>query len=115
MSKSVVVIGTRGYPSYYGGFETAVRRLAPFLADAGWDVNVYCRAGQTKDDDEARDPRIRTTNTVGLESKSLSTLSFGLTSVLHALWHKPQVALVMNVANGFFLPLLKLRGIPTVV
>ncbi|WP_406635166.1 glycosyltransferase [Pseudarthrobacter quantipunctorum] len=115
MSKSVVVIGTRGYPSYYGGFETAVRRLAPFLADAGWDVNVYCRAGQTKDDDEDRDPRIRTTNTVGLESKSLSTLSFGLTSVLHALWHKPQVALVMNVANGFFLPLLKLRGIPTVV
>jgi glycosyltransferase involved in cell wall biosynthesis len=115
MSKSVVVIGTRGYPSYYGGFETAVRRLAPFLADSGWDVNVYCRAGQTKEDDEARDPRIRTTNTVGLESKSLSTLSFGLTSVLHALWHKPQVALVMNVANGFFLPLLKLRGIPTVV
>jgi glycosyltransferase involved in cell wall biosynthesis len=115
MSKSVVVIGTRGYPSYYGGFETAVRRLAPFLADAGWDVNVYCRAGQTKDDDEARDPRVRTTRTVGLESKSLSTLSFGLSSVLHALWHKPQVALVMNVANGFFLPLLKLRGIPTVV
>jgi len=115
MSKSVAVIGTRGYPSYYGGFETAVRRLAPFLADAGWDVNVYCRAGQTKDDDEARDPRIRTTRTVGLESRSLSTLSFGLSSVLHALWHKPEVALVMNVANGFFLPLLKLRGIPTVV
>jgi glycosyltransferase involved in cell wall biosynthesis len=115
MSKAVVVIGTRGYPSYYGGFETAIRRLAPFLADAGWDVNVYCREGQTKDDDEARDPRVRTTKTVGLESKSLSTLSFGLSSVLHALWHKPQVALVMNVANGFFLPLLKLRGIPTVV
>jgi len=115
MSKSVVVIGTRGYPSYYGGFETAVRHLAPFLADSGWDVNVYCRAGQTKDDDEARDLRVRTTRTWGLESKSLSTLSFGLSSVLHSLVHKPQVALVMNVANGFFLPLLRLRGIPSVV
>lgn len=115
MSRSVVVIGTRGYPSYYGGFETAVRRLAPFLADAGWDVNVYCRPGQTKDEDADRDPRVRTTTTVGLESKSLSTLSFGLSSVLHAVWQKPHVALVMNVANGFFLPLLKLRGIPTVV
>ncbi|MDQ0827977.1 glycosyltransferase involved in cell wall biosynthesis [Arthrobacter sp. B2I5] len=115
MSKSVVVIGTRGYPSYYGGFETAVRHLAPFLADNGWDVNVYCRAGQTKDDDEARDCRVRTTRTWGLESKSLSTLSFGLTSVLHSLVHKPKVALVMNVANGFFLPLLRLRGIPSVV
>jgi glycosyltransferase involved in cell wall biosynthesis len=115
MHHSVAVIGTRGYPSYYGGFETAVRRLAPYLADNGWDVNVYCRAGATKDEDPGRDFRVRTTSTPGLEKKSLSTLSYGLTAVLHALWQKPDVALVMNVANGFWLPLLKLRGIPTVV
>lgn len=115
MPKTVAVIGTRGYPSYYGGFETAVRKIAPFLAGKGWDVNVYCRPGSTKDDDAARDPRVRTTTTPGLESKSLSTLSFGLTAVLHCLREKPDVALVMNVANGFWLPLLKLRGIPTVV
>ena len=24
----IAIIGTRGYPSYYGGFETAVRMLA---------------------------------------------------------------------------------------
>lgn len=29
--------------------------------------------------------------------------------------HKPDVAIIMNVANGFWLPLLRLRGIPTVV
>src|SRR4051812_7453306 len=39
----VAIIGTRGYPSFYGGFETAVRRLAPFLCDRGWDVTVYSR------------------------------------------------------------------------
>ena len=115
MAKMVAVIGTRGYPSYYGGFETAVRKIAPFLAAGGWDVNVYCRAGATKDDDASRDSRVRTTKTVGLENKSLSTLSFGLSSVLHCLWEKPDVALVMNVANGFWLPLLKLRRVPTVV
>lgn len=115
MPRTVAVIGTRGYPSYYGGFETAVRKIAPFLADNGWDVNVYCRPGSTKDSDATRDNRIRTTTTPGLESKSLSTLSFGLTSVLHSLREKPDVALVMNVANGFWLPLLKLRGIPSVV
>lgn len=115
MSRSVAIIGTRGYPSHYGGFETAVRKLAPFLAENGWDVNVYCRAGATGEDDVTRDLRVRTTTTVGLESKSLSTLSFGFSSVLHSLWRKPDVALVMNVANGFWLPLLELRGIPTVV
>ncbi|WP_424446947.1 glycosyltransferase [Microbacterium arborescens] len=115
MASSVAIIGTRGYPSYYGGFETAVRKLSPYLADEGWDVIVYGRKGATKDDDPERDVRIRTVVTGGVESKSLSTLSYGLTASLHALKDKPDVALVMNVANGYFLPLLKMRGIKTLV
>ncbi|WP_230671375.1 MULTISPECIES: glycosyltransferase [unclassified Rathayibacter] len=115
MSKSVAIIGTRGYPSYYGGFETAVRRLAPYLAERGWDVTVYGRDGSTKDDDPGRDPRVSTRVTRGIESKSLSTLTYGLTACLDAVRRKPDVALVMNVANGFWLPLLRGRGIPTAV
>lgn len=115
MSRSVVVIGTRGYPSYYGGFETAVRKLAPYLVEAGWDVTVYGRHGSTQEGDSERDPRVRTVVTSGIESRSLSTLSYGLSACLHAMWAKPDVALVMNVANGFWLPLLRLRGIPVVV
>ena len=112
---SVAVIGTRGYPSYYGGFETAVRRIAPALVDAGWDVTVYGRDGSTRDDDPARDRRVVSRLTKGVESKSLSTLSYGLTAVLDALVRRPDAALVMNVANGFWLPLLRLRGIPVLV
>lgn len=115
MNRSVVIIGTRGYPSYYGGFETAVRRLAPYLAERGWDVTVYGRTNSTKEDDPSRDLRVRTVVTPGIETKSVSTLSYGLTSVLHAATKKPDVALVMNTANGYFLPLLKARGIPTLV
>ena len=113
--KSVAIIGTRGYPSYYGGFETAVRRLAPFLADEGWDVTVYGRRGSTKDEDPDLDQRVERRVTKGIESKSLSTLSYGLTACLDAARHKPDVALVMNVANGFWLPILRARGIPTLV
>ncbi|MET4098110.1 glycosyltransferase involved in cell wall biosynthesis [Agrococcus sp. UYP10] len=115
MSKSVAIIGTRGYPSYYGGFETAVRKLAPYLADAGWDVTVYGRDGATVDDDPLRDARVRSVLTRGVETKSVSTLSYGLSATTHAARLKPDVALVMNVANGYFLPLLKARGIPTLV
>jgi glycosyltransferase involved in cell wall biosynthesis len=115
MTRSVAIIGTRGYPSYYGGFETAVRKLAPFLADAGWDVSVYGRPGGTSDRDASIDPRINRITTRGIESKSLSTLSYGLTASLDAMRKKPDVALVMNVANGYFLPALKARGIPTLV
>lgn len=115
MPKSVAIIGTRGYPSYYGGFETAVRRLAPYLADNDWNVTVYGRPGSTKPSDPDRDPRVQAVETFGIETSALSTLSFGLSAVLHALRAKPDVVLVMNVANGFWLPLLRLRGIPTLV
>lgn len=112
---SVAVIGTRGYPSYYGGFETAVRKLAPYLADAGWEVTVYGRPGSVRPRDQGQDLRVGTRITRGLETKSLSTLSYGFTSTLDALGKRPDVALVMNVANGYFLPLLRARSIPTLV
>jgi glycosyltransferase involved in cell wall biosynthesis len=115
MTRSVAIIGTRGYPSYYGGFETAVRQLAPFLAESGWDVTVYGRPGATSDRDASLDSRVKRVTTWGIESKSLSTLSYGLTASLDAMRTKPDVALVMNVANGYFLPALRARGIPTLV
>jgi len=112
---SVAILGTRGYPSYYGGFETAVRKLAPFLTDQGWEVVVYGRRGSTNDGDPQRDERVRTKTTWGVETKSLGTLSYGLAASFDIAHHKPDVALVMNVANGYWLPLLKRRGIPTLV
>ncbi len=114
--RSVAIIGTRGYPSFYGGFETAVRVLAPYLADHEWDVTVYGRPGATvAPTDFDSDSRVTTRTTRGFETKSLSTLSYGFTSSFDALRRRPDVALVMNVANGYWLPMLKARGIPTVV
>ncbi|MBE1551595.1 glycosyltransferase involved in cell wall biosynthesis/O-antigen/teichoic acid export membrane protein [Mycobacterium sp. OAS707] len=112
---SVAIIGTRGYPSFYGGFETLVRKLAPFLADRGWDVTVYSRPGATVDRPEFAHPGITSVTTKGVDSKSLSTLSFGATSTFDAARRKPDVALVMNVANGYWLPMLRSRGIPSVL
>lgn len=37
------VLGTRGIPNRYGGFEAFAERLAPWLAARGWDVTVYCQ------------------------------------------------------------------------
>lgn len=112
---SVAIIGTRGYPSFYGGFETLVRKLVPYLADRGWEVTVYGRPGATVDAGCHRRVGVQTLTTRGVDSKSLSTLTFGATSVLDTTRRRPDVALVMNVANGYWLPLLRSRGIPSVV
>lgn len=38
----VAIIGTRGIPAKYGGFETFAQELAPRLADMGMEMYVYC-------------------------------------------------------------------------
>lgn len=113
MTRSIAIIGTRGYPSYYGGFETLVRQLAPHLADNGWAVTVYGRRSNVVA--READPRVRSVLTPGIDSKSASTLTYGLTSALHASFTRPDVALVMNVANGFWIPFLRAGKIPTLV
>lgn len=114
-TRSVAIIGTRGYPSYYGGFETAVRRLAPYLSERGWQVTVYGRPGYTSEAEPSLDRSIITRTTWGIDRRSASTLTYGLSACIDATLRRPDVALVMNVANGYWLPILRSRGIPTYV
>ena len=111
----ISIIGTRGYPSFYGGFETAVRHIAPRFADNGMDVSVYGRKNSILENWAGRDERIQSVLTTGFDTKIWSTLSYGLTSVLHVALRKHDVVLIMNVANGFWLPILKILKVPTAV
>ena len=40
----IAIMGIRGIPANYGGFETFVENLAPRLVDSGHDVTVYGRS-----------------------------------------------------------------------
>ena len=110
----LAILGSRGFPSTYGGYETLVRYLARDWTQRGHDVTVYCR---TRDDGRSswRTEDVRCIWTPGRDSKSLSTLSFGATSHVDAAIRGYDAVLVLNIANGFFLPLLRARGVPTVV
>ncbi len=110
----IAIIGSRGYPSYYGGFETFVRRLAPSLRDQGHEVTVYGRGGGLRFRSRVIDD-IHCVDTPGLETKSLSTLSHGMFASMHACRQDYDAALVVNVAHGFFLEQFQAAGIPTVV
>ena len=113
---SIAIIGSRGFPSTYGGFETFVRRLAPYLRDAGAEVTVYCRdrspiPGTYIDEFEG----VRRIHSRGWNTKSASTLTHGYSSFRDARGRAFDAALVLNVANGFFLPMLRRAGTPTAV
>lgn len=110
----IAIVGARGYPSSYGGFETFLLRLVPFLADQGHEVLVYDRLrGSLHRTDRVGGVLRR--RTFGLGSKRLSTLTHGLAATIDLSIVGADVALVLNPANGLFLPILARRGIPTAV
>lgn len=114
MSTNFAIIGSRGFPSTYGGYETLVRYLARHMVREGHEVTVYCRAR-----DENRrvwiTEGVRCIATPGRDTKSLSTLSFGLTSIADASLRRFDAALVLNIANGFWVPALRAARIPFAV
>lgn len=107
----IAMIGTRGVPARYGGFETCVEEVGSRLAAMGHHVTVYCRAS----DDGPRPAEHLGMDLVhlpALRRKSLETLSHTALSVRHARRERPDAAFVFNAANAPLVPALRTRGIP---
>ena len=109
----IAMIGTRGVPAAYGGFETAVEEIGARLVERGHRVTVYCR------DSDRRAPFYRGMKLVHLPAlhlRAAETLSHSALSVIHAsVTTRPDAAFVFNAANAPFLPILRARRIPTAV
>jgi len=110
-SLRIALLGSRGIPARYGGYETLMEELGPRLAQRGHEVTVYCRshvvpAGIT----EHRGCRLVVLPTV--RSKHLDTPVHTLVSSLHAAERSFDAALVVNSANAMFVPLLRASSIP---
>lgn len=107
---TIAMVGTRGVPAAYGGFETAVEEVGRRLAERGHRVIVYTRGSESR---EASYLGMEVVHLPAVPQKQLETLSHTGFSTVHAIVGKrPDVAFVFNAANSPFVPLLRLRGIP---
>ena len=107
----IALVGTRGVPAQYGGFETAVEEVGRRLAGRGHHVTVYCR-GEAPDSTR-RYVGMHLVHLPAARSKATETLSHTALSVAHLLTsQRPDVAVVFNAANALFLPALHAGGVP---
>jgi len=104
----IAILGTRGIPAHYGGFETFAEELATRLALVGNSVAVYCR--ERPRESPWRGVELRYLPTI--RHKYFDTLAHTFLSTLHLLFHRSDVALYCNAANAVFTPLARLAGIP---
>lgn len=104
----IAILGTRGIPARYGGFETFAEELSVRLVERGHEVTVYSRAPHPGS--HYRGVRIRYLQPV--RHKYFETLAHTLRSTID-LWRRPQdVALYCNGANAIFTLLARMAGIP---
>ncbi len=101
----VALLGSRGIPASYGGYETLMEELAPRLVARGFDVTVYGRSHYTPKGLTCHlGARLVVLPTI--RSKHLDTPVHTFLSCLHAGREGFDAALVVNSANAMFLPLL---------
>lgn len=104
----IAILGTRGIPARYGGFETFAEELGKRLAARGHRVTVYGRERHTSNSYLGCElvylPTIR--------HKYLDTVAHTFLSSLHLLFRRADVALFCNAANAAFTWMPRLAGIP---
>ncbi len=110
----LALIGTRGIPAAYSGFETAVENLAAVFAERGHEVVVYCRPHMTERHDEYRGARLVHLPTI--RNKYLDTLAHTVISTGHMVTRdRPDVALYFIAGNAPVVPLARLARVPSIL
>jgi glycosyltransferase involved in cell wall biosynthesis len=93
------ILGTRGIPARYGGFETFAEELSTRLAARGHSLTVYCR--EPSPERQYRDVRLQYLPT--LRHKYFDTIAHTFLSTLHvSTGSKYDALLYCNAANACF-------------
>lgn len=110
----IAIVGTRGIPNRYGGFEQFAEKISSTFADRGHEVTVYCRSAFTTPED-VYDQRVKRVILPSIHQKHLDTWSSGLISTAHVAFSGHDVVLICNVANSPFAWFPRVLGKPVVL
>ena len=97
----IAIIGSRGYPYVYSGYETLIKELSERLVGRDCEVTVYCHRNLFKEK-PALVNGIKLVYVPTIETKSLSQLIHSFLSMSHAVVSDVDVIFAVNAANGPF-------------
>jgi glycosyltransferase involved in cell wall biosynthesis len=110
----LAILGTRGIPARYGGFETLAEELSARLVESGHEVTVYTRTRYAQPGlTQWRGARVRVLPTIA--SKHLDTVVHGALSGVDAALERFDAVLVCNAINAAASFLARLSGRTRVV
>lgn len=105
----IAIVGSRGIPHTYSGYEAFIGEVGPRLVARGHDVIVYCRSSLFRE--RPREYKgVRLIYLPGIETKTMGTLTHTLVSMCDVMFRGMDVIFVVNVANAFHCALPRLMG-----
>ena len=110
---NISIIGVKGYPYVYGGYETFIKEISERLSDK-YNITIYCHRSLFSN----KPKNVGGINLVyipSIETKILSQPVHSFFSIIHACFSKTDLILVVNSANGPFGIIPKIFKIPTVI
>ncbi|MDA0313853.1 MAG: DUF1972 domain-containing protein [Bacteroidetes bacterium] len=110
----VAIMGAKGYPYVYGGYDTLVKELGERLQARGVHIRVYNHRNLFRSRPKFVNG-IECIYTPAIETKSLTQLSHTFFSMLHACFSDVDVIFVVNSGNGPFGLLARVFGKPTAI
>ncbi len=110
----IAILGTRGVPARYGGFETFAEEVGKRMVAKGHEVCVYCRSGYyPKKQEEYLGMRL--VYIPEIKWKFFETIFHTFLSLLHAVKKRFDIIFICNVANSILLPVPLVFGRKTVM
>lgn len=112
--KHIAIIGSRGYPVVYSGFETLVKELAEGLIKEGFNVTVYCH-------DHFFENKPKIVNGINLvylttsKRKNFAQLVHSFKAIFHCCFKRYDLIFSVNSANGVFGLVSRFFFIPAVI
>ncbi len=111
---SLCILGSRGIPAKYGGFETFAERLSLYLVSQGWNVTVYCQDDLGQEVVETHWNSVRLIYIPTPLRNAIGTIIFDWESTVHAS-KQDGIILTLGYNTAIFCFLYRLKGITNLI
>lgn len=101
-NNTIVIVGTVGLPACYGGFETLVDNL---VGDNDKDITVYCSSKSYKK--QLTSYKGAKLTYIPFKANGPQSIIYDIASLIHALFKRPDVVLILGVSGCVFLPFFR--------
>lgn len=111
--QKIGILGSRGIPASYSGFETSIEETSIRFVKKKYSVTVFCRKNHYKKRMTSY-KNVKLVYLPSIKTKHLDTITHSFLSVIKSIIERYDIVILYGIGNCILLPLYKLFSIPVI-